>query len=610
MLSTATKDAWAAFVERWCRAKPAPRIADAAEDATCESERLAFELRECEGAAGCLSVAQRARRCGGRGPLAPGDPLEATLVRVATDDCDGLIEAMVRSPSVRRLLSETSSESAQGRECVAASKHPEAPRLLMAWGGDASFDSLRQDADATIAWMRRTLRSADKSPEIFEFSWQFWRVFDALPQRAELLPELRRVAALPVLDAWEEAKWRHEAIRRLGKLGDAQSLPLLIRLMVDGRNWRIQGEAILALGAMGPAAEEAKGELLALADGHWSSRVRALAANSAKQVAGQEGLSGYELKIAGLDFDPGFPQVLLPRFGDDMSLGWRELEPWSVIVGGSRVEFSARPGVAPALPAGLASLELEAQFPDEPGVRAWRSRLTVVERVADGWVLGTDMGEFGGTAWWVGADGTAHRLVSNNILGAVRLGETLYLLQGLSHMGADQGAMLQVESSTDGVRLRRALVLPSAPYETTIVAERLLQATPFGVAIISSTLELELRPYATKRPLPMEPPSGYEAGVLEALHADHAAIQVCLAPIEGLTATCASRPTPAAASVWFDVDATGTVTAVVPFAARHDDYFRPPTPEVAACIERVATSWTLPPLDSGWTSFGVTLAPD
>lgn len=160
------------------------------------------------------------------------------------------------------------------------------------------------------------------------------------------------------------------------------------------------------------------------------------------------------------------------------------------------------------------------------------------------------------------------------------------------------------------MRLKRALVLPSAPYETTIVGDRLFQATPFGVAIISGALELELRPYATKRPLPVEPPSGYEAAALKALHADHAAIQVCLAPIEGITATCTSRPTLAAASVWFDVDATGTVTAVVPFAARYDDYGRPPTPEVAACIERVAASWTLPPLDSGWTTFGMTLEPD
>lgn len=609
-LSANTKAAWTSFVERECTPQSERRVRDSDRAQDCDGHQLEAQLRECRGAKSCLPVAQRARTCVGRGPLASETPLEATLVRVAAEDCDGVVDALVRSPAVRRLLSETSSESAEGRECVAGSKHPEAPRLLMLWGGDASFDSLRNDAEETVVWMRRTLQSADRSPELFEFSWLFWRVFDALPQRAELLPELRRVAVRPILDEWEEHSWRYEAIRRLGELGDVQSVPLLLELMADGTDWKIQAAAVVALGAMGPAAGEAKGELLALASTHWSSRVRALADNSTKLVAGEEGLSDEALRTAGIDFDPGFPNVLLPRFDDYGSTGWRDFEPWSVIVGGIRVEFSTRSRATPPIPAGLASLQLEAQFPDEPGVRAWRSSLTVVERVSDGWLLGTDSGEFGGTAWWVGADGTAHRLVSDNILGAVRLNGVLYLLQGLSHMGSDQGAMLKVEPAADAVRLKRALVLPSAPYEVTTIGDRLFQATPFGVAIVSSTLDLELRPYATRRPPPVEPPSGYKAAALAALDEDRAAIQVCLAAIEGLTATCTTRPIPAGVSLWFDVNATGMVTAVVPFAARYDDYERPPTPEVAACIEAVATTWTLPPLDSGWTTFGLTLEPD
>ncbi len=609
-LSANTKAAWASFVQRECTPQSQKRVRDSDTGQGCDGLQLEAQLRECRGAKDCLPVAQRARSCAGRGPLASETLLEATLVRVAADDCVGVVDALVRSPTVRRLLSETSSESAEGRACVAGSKHPEAPRLLMLWGGDASFDSLQKDAEETVVWMRRTLQSADRSPELFEFAWLFWRVFDALPQRAELLPELRRVAVQPILDVWEERSWRYEAIRRLGELGDVQSVSLLLELMADGANWKTQVAAVLALGAMGPAADEAKGELLALADAHWSSRVRALADNSANLVAGEEGLSDDALKIAGIDFDPGFPNVLLPRFDDSGLTGWRDFEPWSVIVGGIRVEFSTRPRATPPIPASLASLKLEAQFPDESGGRSWRSSLTVVERVSDGWVLGTDSGEFGGSAWWVGADGTAHRLVSNNILGAVRLNGVLYLLQGLSHMGSDQGAMLEVESAADGVRLKRALVLPSAPYEVTTIGDRLFQATPLGVAIVSSTLDLELRPYATRRPPPVEPPSGYKAAAFKALDEDRAAIQECLAALEGVTATCATRPIPAGVSLWFDVDATGRVSAVVPFAARYDDYGRPPTPEVAACIEAVATTWTLPPLDSGWTTFGLTLQPD
>ena len=522
-----------------------------------------------------------------------------------------MLDALMRSPSGEAPWWAEVPISDDGLDCLALSKHPDARRLLILGRGPALRQHLLDDVDATVPWMGRWLLHVESSPPGAMEAWRFWSLFDVLPldRKVDLLPAVRRVAAMEFVDTWHQRGWRHEALQRLGKLGDVESLPMMRVALGDSRNWWLQAAAAAALGELGAPASTALDELKSVATKHWSAEVRAVADHAAARVSGGDPPDLEHRRRLQLR-DPGDPTVYLPTFGPSRVGAYRSLEPSSVMLDGERIEFEAQHRVVPALPAELESFDLAARFPDAPGVRSWRSRLTAVERVGSGWVLGTNMGEFGGGAWFVEADGRARVLLSQNISGVIEFAGTRYLLQGLGHMGISDGSVLRMDETPGGVELRRMVELPAAPRTIAVMGEQLLQATAAGVAVVSPSFEIELHPYATQRPPPVEPPSGYAAAVFAATEQDHDAVQRCLAPLKGLTDGCVARTIPAGTSVWFDVDTTGTVTAVVPFAARYDDYGRPPTPEVAACIERVAASWTLPPLDSGWTTFGMTLEPD
>lgn len=611
MLTPATTAAWTSFVERRCRSKPEALAEPEAE--TCDRGRLEAELRECKGAEACIAVARRAHVCmgAGGGPLPPHDPVGDAMARVVAEDCDGVLDALMGSPSGEAAWWAKGRVSAEAHACITRSTHPHAPRLMVVRGDLDLREHLLEDTEATVEWMDRWLRRLDSSPVGFLEARKFWSVFDDLPRerRADLVPALRRVARTEFLDTWHQRGWRHEALQRLGQLSDAESIPTMRAALGDSRNWWLQGAGAAALGDMGPAAHVALEELTATATEHWSVEVRAIAGRAVDQV---KGLDPSELgrRPPRPQNDPGYPQIYAPVLGSSRSHAYRSYERSSVVVDGERIEFESHSRPVAPLPKQLASFDLAAAFPDAPGIRSWRTSLTAVEPVGRGWVLGTNMGEFGGGAWFVTPDGRAQTLLAANIVGVVEFGGSRYLLQGLGHLGMSEGSVLRMEETAEGVTLRRMLELPAAPYNTVVVGEHLIQATRFGVAVVSLEFEFELLPYATPRPPPSELPSDYDAAVLAILERDHDAVQRCVAPLEGLTDACSTRPIPAGVSLWFDVNATGTVTAVVPFEARDEEHHRPPTLEVAACIQRVAATWKLPPLDSGWTTFGLTLEPD
>ncbi len=539
-----------------------------------------------------------------------GERLDVFLSGVVGLDCDGMLDALMRSPSGHAPWWAGVSISEDGLACLARSKHPDARRLLIVGRGTGRREQLLEDVEGTVAWMRRWLLRMETSPSGALEAWDFWSLFDALPdaRQNELLPSLRRVASTEFVDRWEQRGWRHEALERLGRLGDAESVPIMRSALGESRNVWLQVAGATALGEMGPAARAASEDLERVASEHWSLEARAVAGRAAKQVLG-----GMPPELEPRSFippsDPGSPEIYVPMLGGSGSGRYRRYEPASVVVDGERIEFEPQRRPVGALPAELASFDLAAAVPDAPGIRSWRKRLTAIERVGRGWVLGTDMGEFGGGAWFVTRDGRARTLLSRNIVGTVEFAGVRYLLEGLGHMGSE-GAILKMQETAGGVELRRMVELPAAPYDVAIVGDHLLHATRAGVAVVSTSFEIELLPYATRRRPPSELPSGYGAEVLAAVEGDEVEVQRCLAPLDGITDRCSARTIPAGVSLWFDVNAAGTVTAVVPFEGRDEAYRRPPTPEVAACIEAVATSWTLPALDSGWTTFGLTLEPD
>lgn len=63
----------------------------------------------------------------------------------------------------------------------------------------------------------------------------------------------------------------------------------------------------------------------------------------------------------------------------------------------------------------------------------------------DGWFLGFDFGEWGGSLWWFSPDGKKEKeLLGNNIHGLVQTSSGIMVLTGLSHLFIDEGKVILV----------------------------------------------------------------------------------------------------------------------------------------------------------------------
>jgi hypothetical protein len=88
-----------------------------------------------------------------------------------------------------------------------------------------------------------------------------------------------------------------------------------------------------------------------------------------------------------------------------------------------------------------------------------------VIRVNDGWLVGMDVGEFGGGLWWFSADGQRNKkLLDENVVGFANSSKGVLVLVGLAHMTLDDGKILRITDGVAGNRKLEQLVdLGSAP---------------------------------------------------------------------------------------------------------------------------------------------------
>jgi hypothetical protein len=77
--------------------------------------------------------------------------------------------------------------------------------------------------------------------------------------------------------------------------------------------------------------------------------------------------------------------------------------------------------------------------------------------VEDGFLVGFDAGEFGGSTWWFSADGTHRRKVvlpaadhfPPNVRGFAILGNDVLAFEGLAHMGFNVGRVVRIRRISD-----------------------------------------------------------------------------------------------------------------------------------------------------------------
>jgi hypothetical protein len=144
----------------------------------------------------------------------------------------------------------------------------------------------------------------------------------------------------------------------------------------------------------------------------------------------------------------------------DLDCAERSQEAWQVKIDGAKVHVTEvhvakaeqrDPDDGPPLPFALPY--------DEPKHRKH------VLAFSDGFLVGTDAGEWGGELLWFNQDGThSARITFGNVIGMVALGaDEVLVLEGLNHMGIGEGAVRWVVRDHGAWRSARTKKLDSGP---------------------------------------------------------------------------------------------------------------------------------------------------
>lgn len=83
-----------------------------------------------------------------------------------------------------------------------------------------------------------------------------------------------------------------------------------------------------------------------------------------------------------------------------------------------------------------------------------------VEQVDDGWLVGLDVGEFGGGLWWFSCDGKLNRkLAYEGVKGFAKTSSGVIAVTGLAHLGIDEGKILHIGNGIEGNRKIKTLAM-------------------------------------------------------------------------------------------------------------------------------------------------------
>lgn len=88
------------------------------------------------------------------------------------------------------------------------------------------------------------------------------------------------------------------------------------------------------------------------------------------------------------------------------------------------------------------------------------------KRVDDGWLVGSDHGEFGAALSWFGPEGDSHYLISNaHVREFFSRQDGIYAIEGLDHMGLSCGSVIRISRQRPSAHWHASevLSLPQAP---------------------------------------------------------------------------------------------------------------------------------------------------
>lgn len=94
--------------------------------------------------------------------------------------------------------------------------------------------------------------------------------------------------------------------------------------------------------------------------------------------------------------------------------------------------------------------------------------VTLIVRWRDGWLMGTNRGEWGG-ALYLAMPKTRITLARGNVIGGFTWRGYLYVLSGLQHLTTDKGELWEVDLKAS--RLVRRIALPASPNDVIVTKD-------------------------------------------------------------------------------------------------------------------------------------------
>ncbi len=125
-------------------------------------------------------------------------------------------------------------------------------------------------------------------------------------------------------------------------------------------------------------------------------------------------------------------------------------------------------------------------------------------RVAGGWLLGANRGEWGGELIFAGDDGRRQGVLGRNVEDIYRLGPQIIALVGLAHMGSNGGVVYRLRQAGSGEWTAEPwLQLPGAPYSSWPVetGEILVNTHGGGTILIAADGRMRMAPCLDPPPL-------------------------------------------------------------------------------------------------------------
>ncbi|MBC8069872.1 MAG: HEAT repeat domain-containing protein [Deltaproteobacteria bacterium] len=589
-LSPGTLTAWNAFAKQHCLRKselaPSTDCTPPGHTRPCSARSFESELERCDGSFACLQLAKQVDSCRVCRIDIPDE-----LVRKRIEDVSGDCAGLLRFTERRRVYESDDlldlAHTPAAIECLAKSKHRQARLLLGGWAKDPiAAKVLVGDPGPTLAWLRHQLSLTRAGRDALFSSWALWNTLDVLGAAADpLLPGVRALATHPSSVGLEPRRYDHEAIRHLGARKDRAAIPLLRRILVDHTDWRAQELAAKALGEIGVDAVVAAESLAGIAREHWSKDVRDRATWAGARVRGEDPPPPPKRTRDNWPHDERCPVSTISVVSDHSGAfnTSHQRWPWRATIGSETIALPDPDHHRPVLPAELAGIDLRARFPDvvEGTETPLTESATVVRPLHDGWVIGTNLGEFGGSLWWFDRRGRVRHLAQSNVKDIVQLGDAIYAIQGLSHLGSSAGSLIRIEDTPHAVQVHHALELPGSPHAWWVRGEELWVATFDGLFAVGVNLDI--------RALPCHADETYP-GTLEdeqiaaAVARVRPSVERCLDALpEPLSCGATLNPS---VMLLFRVDGAGSVTSAEPI-----DFSGMRFPEVEACLAAHAIGW-------------------